>query len=262
MTLHLGILQTDSVLDGLQERFGDYPEMFSALFTAEDPSIRITTYDVQRSLPTTLDCDAYLITGCKLSVYDDHSWIRELAVFVAQAIQAKKKILGICFGHQLIAHFFGGLVAPAPVGWAVGVQTCKVVQKLPWMGDGHQVPDQLYLVSSHKDQVQQLPDSAQVFASSDLCPVSGFTLGDQVLTIQGHPELNTQYSEALMGVRRELLGEDVYQAGVESLTTPPDAQLFTRWMLAFVRDNAGEQKTAGQEAVDQVLLNEEERQHG
>jgi GMP synthase-like glutamine amidotransferase len=106
MTLHLGILQTDSVLDGLQERFGDYPEMFGGLFTAEDPSIRITTYDVQRMLPTTLDCDAYLITGCKLSVYDDLPWIRELAEFVAQAIDGKKKILGICFGHQLIAHFF------------------------------------------------------------------------------------------------------------------------------------------------------------
>jgi GMP synthase-like glutamine amidotransferase len=257
MTLHLGILQTDSVLDGLQERFGDYPEMFGGLFTAEDPSIRITTYDVQRMLPTTLDCDAYLITGCKLSVYDDLPWIRELAEFVAQAIDGKKKILGICFGHQLIAHFFGGLVAPAPVGWAVGVQTSTLVQKLPWMGDGDQVPDQLNLVSSHKDQVQRLPEGAQVFASSDFCPVSGFTLGDHVLTIQGHPELNTQYSEALMGVRRELLGEDVYQAGIESLTTPTDAQLFTRWMLAFVRDNDGKQQ-----AVDQGPSSEERRQHG
>ena len=254
MTLHLGILQTDSVLDGLQERFGDYPEMFGALFTAEDPSLQITTYDVQQALPRSLDCDAYLITGCKLSVYDDLPWIRELADFVANAIEAKKKILGICFGHQLIAHFFGGLVTPAPVGWAVGVQTSDLVQKLPWMGGGDPVPDQLHLVSSHKDQVQRLPDGAQVYASSDFCPISGFTLGDEVLTIQGHPELNTRYSKALMAVRRELLGEAVYQAGIESLSTPTDAQLFTRWMLAFVRDKGSEQKP-----VDQVLLNQEQR---
>ena len=257
MTLHLGILQTDSVLEGLQERFGDYPEMFSELFTAEDPSIRITTYDVQQSLPTTMDCDAYLITGCKLSVYDDLPWIRELAEFVARAINAQKKILGICFGHQLIAHFFGGLVAPAPVGWAVGVQTSTLVQKPFWMGDEAQVPDQLHLVSSHKDQVQRLPEGAQVFASSDFCPVSGFTIGDEVLTIQGHPELNTQYSKALMGVRRELLGEKVYQAGIESLATSTDAQMFTRWMLAFVRA-----KDSEQQAVDQRPLNHERGQHG
>lgn len=235
MTLHLGILQTDSVLAGLQDRFGDYPDMFGAIFAAQDPSLRITTYDVQRQLPDTLECDAYLITGCKLSVYDDLPWIRELAEFVRQAIAAKKKILGICFGHQLIAHFFGGHVAPAPVGWAVGVQTSDLVQKLPWMGDADEAPDQLHLVSSHKDQVQRLPPDAQVFASSDFCPVSGFTLGEEVLTIQGHPELNTDYSRELMGVRRELLGEEVYQAGIDSLTKPTDAQLFTRWMLAFIR---------------------------
>ena len=85
MTLHLGILQTDSVLEGLQGRFGDYPEMFDAIFTAEDPDLRITTYNVQQALPQSLACDAYLITGCKLSVYDDLPWIRELADFVGAA---------------------------------------------------------------------------------------------------------------------------------------------------------------------------------
>ena len=116
MTLHLGILQTDSVLEDLQPRFGDYPTMFEGLFHAEAPSMTFTTYNVQHELPQIHDCDAYLITGCKLSVYDDFLWIRELADFVARAIEAKKKILGICFGHQLIAHFFGGEVGAAGRG--------------------------------------------------------------------------------------------------------------------------------------------------
>ena len=205
MTLHLGILQTDSVLEDLQPRFGDYPSMFEQLFRAEDPTLTVTTYDVRRALPKTSVCDAYLITGCKLSVYDDLPWIRDLADFVGRAIADKRKILGICFGHQLIAHFFGGHVAPAPVGWAVGVQSSDVVKTTPWMEVAGKPPKQLHLVSSHKDQVERLPDGAEVFARSDFCPISGFTLGDEVLTIQGHPELSTDYSEALMGVRRELL---------------------------------------------------------
>lgn len=236
MALHLGILQADSVLEDLQPRFGDYPTMFEDLFRAEDPSMRFTTYHVQHSLPENLECDAYLITGCKLSVYDDLPWIRELAEFVAKAIAAKKKILGICFGHQLIAHFFGGHVGPADVGWAVGVQTSDVVQTKIWMQSTRGLTTKLHLVSSHKDQVQQLPDGAEIFASSDFCPVSGFTLGDEVLTIQGHPELSAEYSRALMGVRRQLLGEQVYQAGIESLHKGTDEALFTRWMLAFIRE--------------------------
>ena len=99
-------------------------------------------------------------------------------------------------------------------------------------------PEQLHLVSSHKDQVERLPRGAEVFARSDFCPVSGFTLGDEVLTIQGHPELSTDYSEALMGVRRELLGEAVYQTGMDSLQQQTDEKLFTQWMLAFLRDSS------------------------
>ena len=84
----------------------------------------------------------------------------------------------------------------------------------------------------------KLPEGAEVFASSDFCPVSGFTLGDEVLTIQGHPELTAEYSEALMGVRRQLLGEVVYQAGINSLQKSTDERLFARWMLAFINDQA------------------------
>jgi GMP synthase-like glutamine amidotransferase len=88
--------------------------------------------------------------------------------------------------------------------------------------------------------VLELPEGAEVFASSDFCPVSGFTMGERVLTIQGHPELSAEYSQALMGVRRQLLGEQVYQAGVESLRQDTDEALFTRWMIAFIRSNADE----------------------
>ena len=238
MSVHLGILQTDSVLEDLQPRFGDYPQMFEGLFREQDPGMTFTTYNVQHALPDNLECDAYLITGCKLSVYDDLPWIRELARFVRQAIEAKKKILGICFGHQLIAHFFGGEAGPASAGWGVGVQTNDLVMTHGWMGDVNQIPSQLHLVASHKDQVLELPEGAEVFASSDFCPVSGFTLGDEVLTIQGHPELSAEYSEALMGVRRQLLGEDVYQAGINSLQKSTDERLFARWMLAFINDQA------------------------
>ena len=244
MPLHLGILQTDSVLEDLQPRFGDYPSMFKGLFRAEDPTMNITTYNVQHALPDSLDCDAYLITGCKLSVYDDLPWIRELAEFVRQAIAAKKKILGICFGHQLIAHFFGGEAGPAPVGWAVGVQTSDVVLNPRWMNAVGVPPSQLNLVSSHKDQVLKLPDGAEVFATSDFCEVSGFTMGNEVLTIQGHPELTTDYSQALMGVRRQLLGEEVYQAGIDSLQKNTDERLFTQWMLAFINDRASADERA------------------
>ncbi len=69
-------------------------------------------------------------------------------------------------------------------------------------------------------------------------------MGNEVLTIQGHPELTTDYSQALMGVRRQLLGEEVYQAGIDSLQKNTDERLFTQWMLAFINDRASADERA------------------
>ena len=135
MSLHIGILQTDSVLEHLQGEYGDYPKMFMDLFSSVDPEARFTNYVVQDTMPKTVECDAYIVTGSRLSVYDDEPWIFALAEFIAEALNQNKKLIGICFGHQLMAHFFGGVVAPSDAGWAVGVHTSQVESR-PWMSAG------------------------------------------------------------------------------------------------------------------------------
>lgn len=234
MSLHLGILRTDAVLDEFQTQHGDYPQMFRQLFLAVDPKLSFAEYDVARALPAAVNCDAYVITGSRHSVYDDLAWIGELVAFVRRVLDAGGVILGICFGHQLMAHFFGGRVAPAAAGWAVGVQESEVSAR-SWMGDD--TPAQIRLLSSHKDQVATLPAHADLFASNDFCPVAGFTLGDQVITVQGHPEFAKPYAAALMNYRREILGEPTYQAGIDSLTHDTDELIVARWMLEFVRQS-------------------------
>ena len=231
MTLHLGILQTDSVLAPLQAEHGDYPAMFARLFKEMGAGIMLSIFDVQRSLPHDDSCDAYLITGSRHSVYDDLPWIRNLAGFVRDALARERKILGVCFGHQLMAHFFGGEVAPAADGWAVGVHRSRVISQPAWM---QPAPHAFRLLSSHKDQVQRLPPHAELFATSDFCPLGGFTVGDKVMTVQGHPEFNKAYARELMTLRREMLGEQVYERGIQSLAVDTDERLLSRWMLNFL----------------------------
>lgn len=235
MSLHIGILQTDSVLEHLQGEYGDYPKMFMDLFSSVDPEARFTNYVVQDTMPKTVECDAYIVTGSRLSVYDDEPWIFALAEFIAEALNQNKKLIGICFGHQLMAHFFGGVVAPADAGWAVGVHTSQVESR-PWMSAG---VENLSLLSSHKDQVRQLPENADLFATNAFCPIAGFTMADQVITIQGHPEFNKNYAQALMTHRQAILGEQVFSKGLSSLTTPIDSQTFAQLALAFVNQSGG-----------------------
>ncbi len=238
--MRIGILRTDSVRPEFQDEFGDYPAMFRAMLmaSADDTPLEFRDYDVQHGeYPAHLDeCDAYLITGSRHSVYEDEPWIHRLADFVRELDAAERKLIGICFGHQLIAHTLGGETRAADRGWAVGVQETCVLTPAEWM-----LPyrEKFGLLSSHKDQVVKLPDRAAPFAATAFCPNSGFTRGEHILTFQGHPEFSKGYSRALMDARRELLGEARYTEGVESLEKPVHAAVVGRWIINFIAIDSG-----------------------
>ena len=230
--MRIGILQTDHVRAQFVAQYGDYGDMFTQLLKAQDPDLDLVIYDVQVACPEEITCDAYLITGSKDSVYDNLPWIDELVGFLRRVLAADKQVIGICFGHQLMAHFLGGRVAPASQGWAVGVHTSHIDKVKPWMGN--LTRSEVSLLSSHKDQVVELPEEAEVFMSNDFCPVAGFTLGSQVLNLQGHPEFVAAYASDLMDMRADLIGDAVYQAGKQSLQTPIQSGEVARWILNFI----------------------------
>ena len=109
------ILQADSVLDNFRERHGDYPKMFEDMINegiaSHEPKLRasLQTFDVRFERPDSLDCDGYLVTGSRHSVYEDLDWIVALAGFLKRAFKAQKKIGGICFGPKMSPrrHRFG-----------------------------------------------------------------------------------------------------------------------------------------------------------
>ena len=232
--MRIGILQTDSVRAEFQNDFGDYPDMFRRLLLDADPGLEFADYDVEHGqYPEHIDeCDAYLITGSRDSVYDDQDWIRTLAAFVGELHQARVKLVAICFGHQLVAHFFGGETRPADVGWGVGVKESEVVARREWM---EPPVDRVRLLVSHKDQVLSLREGAEVFATSEYCPVAGYTIGDHIFAVQGHPEFVKGYSQALIDWRREVLGEECAEAGIQSLREETDEQVVANWIVNFLK---------------------------
>lgn len=236
--LRIGILQTDHVREAFVDRHGDYPDMFhqllhAAALEAGIPVPAFLDFDVQHGhYPACVsDCDGYVITGSRDSVYDDRPWIRELESFVLTLHQQRQKLIGICFGHQLIAQALGGETRPAAVGWAVGVHSSRVLAAPAWMQPHSK---EYALLSSHKDQVTRLPDGAVRLAENDFCPNAAFTIGDHILAIQGHPEFAKAYSADLMAFRRDLLGETVYQRGLASLEAPIARERVGQWMLSFL----------------------------
>lgn len=232
--MKIGILQCDDVAQVLQERHGNYPEMFMRLFHSVDPDLSFQVWRCHDGqLPDAgAEVDAWLITGSKHGVNnDDLPWIESLCALVRQLYTLKKPVVGVCFGHQLIAHAMSGAVVRNPGGWGVGLSCNTVNTHLPWMEPWQPTLD---LIVSHQDQVDRLPDDALALASSPFCQFYLILVGATLLGVQGHPEFTKGYAADLMEYRRGGMPDELIEAGLASLSKPTDAKLMAQWLLNFM----------------------------
>ena len=175
--MKIGILNADAVKPEFAEEFGEYPDMFAEVLLAVDPGLDLVTYEVVQGVyPAHLDeVDAYIITGSKLSVYDELPWVLRLKEFVVELHEAQKTLIGICFGHQMVAEALGGKTSAANVGWCVGVHRIFPTADAASYG----LPGgPINLRANHKDQVTQLPPGGKVLASTEACPIASMGLGN------------------------------------------------------------------------------------
>jgi GMP synthase-like glutamine amidotransferase len=239
--MHIGILKTDAVRPEWISEFGEYPDMFERLVLAADPSATFSVWDVEEGVyPSDSDVDTvdgFIITGSKSSAYEDKEWIRDLERLVRELHARRKKMVGICFGHQVIARALGGTVAKSDKGWGVGVNVYNVIE-LPVQGDDEVCAGGsgfLKLVASHQDQVTVLPPGARTVVSNEHCENAGFVIGEHVLTLQGHPEFSAEYSEAIMAFRHDMIGAERVAQGRASLVTHQhEGPRVARWMVDFL----------------------------
>ncbi|MGF1791157.1 gamma-glutamyl-gamma-aminobutyrate hydrolase family protein [Photobacterium profundum] len=237
--MKLGILLCDDVRSELQIRHNNYPEMFSDILLGADPTLELVFYRVMdNQLPASFnECDAYIGSGSKYSVYDDIPWIHHLAQFVRDLYQHNIPFVGVCFGHQMIAHALGGTVVKSENGWGVGLKTWSLVANKQWMQSDQTVEEKntFSLAVSHQDQVTDLPDDAEILASSNFCPHAMIQVGQHFLGIQGHPEFTSNYSRDLMIARRGDIPAYVIEAAKASLDQYIDQAEVTQWMLEFIK---------------------------
>ena len=236
-TLTIGILLTDHVVPELLSDHGDQTDFYDYIFNLADPTINLRFYDVVLDhYPESIDeCDGYLITGSKLSVYDAEDWIRKLENYVQLLNEKKKALLGVCFGHLLIAKALGGISEKAAIGWTLGVQDYDFQDTFPWVEDQSQ---SVGLIHSHQDQVTQLPKQAELIASTTRVPIAMFKIGDHVMSMQGHPEFTPEYAHAVATMRKEILGEEVYKKASDSLKNQiADNVEVAKWWVDFFKFN-------------------------
>jgi len=230
-SMNVGILETGRPPGDLATRFGDYPAMFAELLGA---GFEITTYDVAAgALPERPEAhEAYIVTGSPVGVYDRLPWIEALKDFLREA-KGKAKLVGVCFGHQIMAEAFGGRVEKSDKGWGVGLQTYRVTGRAPWMDGAASVS----IPVSHQDQVVVQPPATVVLAESDFTPCGVLAWLDQpAISMQFHPEFASEYAKALIRHRREALPDP--DAALTSLDSADDRERVAGWIRRFLKGSA------------------------
>lgn len=223
--MRIGILQCGEIPEGLIPAHGGMADMMRRLLP---PGRDATVHDVTMGLPESpAACDAWLISGSAAGVYDDLPWIAPLQDFLRDA-RGRAKLVGICFGHQVMAEAFGGRVVKSEKGWGIGLHRYEVTATAPWMAD----PRPVRIAASHQDQVVQAPPGARTCLASGFTPVAGLDYGDAI-SFQCHPEFAPEFSIALLEGRRELHGA-AGEAALESLRTPDDVQRMRGWIARFL----------------------------
>ena len=231
--MKIGFLKCGSAREELIPRFGDYEHMFEKKLQNVRPNIELEVFNVWKGeLPTTLrDYQGFIIGGSDASVNDNEDWIQELKVFIETLHFYKIKIIGICFGHQVVAESLGGKVSRNDEGWGVGAPLVKTYQTLDWMFP----PLERYsILLSHEEQVQELPHMAERVGGNDFCKNSMFIMDNHILCMQGHPEYEPDYAKKLYELSADSIGEERMNDSLKAVEHKLDDSTVIHWMINFL----------------------------
>jgi glucosinolate gamma-glutamyl hydrolase len=224
--------------------YGGYRNVFVAAFGGEEEGERWDSFRVvdgefpaQEDLP---GYDGFVITGSPHDAYGDEAWIRRLCLLIQTLHAMRKRVLGVCFGHQVLCRALGGKVGKARTGWDVGVRKVTLAQDLSGFDFlGTDLPlRSASIVKVHQDEVLEVPPRARVLAYSDKTRVEAFAVGDHALGVQGHPEYGTDILHNLIDrlVNNGCI-QDAHRTAVEA--GGPDTAFWTALCKAFLRAGEG-----------------------
>ncbi len=231
----IGILNTDTIKPEFAKKYGQYPQMFSNILSKVSPDIEIVSYEVQSNqYPKDLDeCAGYLITGSKADAYGNLPWLETLKDFIQTLDRYQKKLVGICFGHQVVAEALGGKTAKSKKGWHVGVDTLLLKKPIRSYDPSNQT---INLIFNHQDEVTEMPPGAELLAHTANHPIGIMKLGNHILTIQGHIEFSQSYAKDLLDMRKDILGDELYDEAYASMQIPTDEIKTAEWILDFFKN--------------------------
>jgi GMP synthase (glutamine-hydrolysing) len=206
--MKLLIIKTGSTIDAVRRRRGDFEDWFRASLAMSEREAVVVAPFAGEPLPRPNEVPAVVITGSPAMVTDELDWSVALEAWVREFVESGRPLLGVCYGHQLLAKAFGGVVTDHPEGTEVG--TIRV--RLSKAGESHAllagIPSEFAAQATHRQSVIRLPQSATLLAGGSHDPHQAFAIGDQTIGVQFHPEFDADIMRGYLKARADALADE------------------------------------------------------
>jgi len=202
----IALIKTGSTIPQIKRLHGDFEDWFSADMGTSD----LFQVDVfkQEPLPVVENLSGVVITGSPAMVSAKEDWSECTAEWLEQTVQKDIPVLGVCYGHQLLAHALGGLVGPNPNGRQIGTVPARLINAAE--ADrllGH-LPGMFDVQTSHSEVILKLPTGAERLATSPLDDNFAIRFAENAWGVQFHPEFSGPVMSGYIKCRAEALLEE------------------------------------------------------
>ncbi|KAI9736405.1 MAG: hypothetical protein M1818_006138 [Claussenomyces sp. TS43310] len=246
LPLRIAMLECGVPLGKTRAKYGGYGAVFGALLKAAADNLQypklssssgldISSFDVTEFKYPSLDTiDAILITGSKFNAFDNDPWIVKLVDFVKEILaQDRVRIIGVCFGHQIVGRALGCKVDRCQKGWEVSVTAIDLTKR------GQEIFGRpaLALHQMHRDMICEHPEGVEELAYTDKCSVHAMYVPKRFICVQGHPEFNEEIVREIMEARHEagIFDDEEFKDAIDRVDKYHDgvvvAQAFLRLLL-------------------------------
>ena len=221
--MRIGILKCGQSPEVLRGELGDYDTMFERLLAGRGFDFATWHVEAMEFPASVHEADGWLLTGSRHGTYEEHAFIPPLEDFIRRAYAAGVPLVGICFGHQIIAQALGGRGEKFPGGWSIGPQDYDF--------DGETVT----LNAWHQDQVVERPQDARVVASSGFCTNAALVYGDRAFTVQAHPEFDDAMIHGLIEHRSDTVPSELVAEALTHMDDAAQSKLIADRIEAFFK---------------------------
>ena len=197
------VVKTGTTVESLRERRGDF-ELWIAQ-GMELPLGELVVADVSRGavLPDPRAPQGVVVTGSSAMVTERAAWSEATAAWLREAVAAGTPVLGICYGHQLLAHALGGEVGFNPRGREIGTVALRLRAEAREDALLGPLEDGAPFHATHQQSVIRLPPDVRWLASTEDDPHHAFAVGPRAWGVQFHPEFDADVMRGYLEARRE-----------------------------------------------------------